>query len=222
MNQVILEVVQHMWTTESSNTPFSQPNGFYWQRNADGLYAWKISEIALEGDNEHRRAIFFMDAGRLQAMLKFIADTHPVQSEDEALRVLLAHLRSPQGQPGCGRYLFFLFLPFLGMACYLGVMLLKTTPYANFNAGLAFLLGFLIATPVVMIAYLLIFGKGRAQSKVVRKLTYQNPQQYLEALHAANGQLQAIESKPWRSVSWLPVALWALWLAAAVTATVLL
>ena len=211
-----------MWTTRTSNQPLAKPNGFSWERRADGLYAWNYTVIELEGDNEYRLATLYMPDGQLRAMLQFVADTHPVKSELEALRVLLAHMNSPQGRAGCGRYLFFLLLPFLGMACYMGVMILKTRPYHAFNAALACLLGFLIATPLVMIAYLLIFGRARKQSRVVRQLTYQDPQQYLTALHAANEQLQDIEKKPLRSVSWLPVGLWAVWLAAAITATVLL
>lgn len=222
MNQTILEVVRNMWTTESSKQPFARPRGFSWERRADGLYAWNVTILELEGDNEYRQATFHMPDGQLRAMLQFIADTHPVKSEPEALRVLVAHLHSPKGQSGCGRYLFFLLLPLLGMLCNLSVMAFKSSPYHDFNAALAMFLGFLIATPLVMIAYLLIYSRGRAQSRIVRQLTYQDPQQYLKALQAANEQLQAIGANPLRSVSWLPVALWAIWLAAAIALTVLL
>lgn len=221
MNQTILEVVRQYWRSEDSHQPFRQPLGFSWELRDDGLYAWQVKKDTDE-TTVYTRHTFRMDRGRLQAMLKFIADTRHVTSDDEALHVLLAHLRSREGQPGCGRYLFLLLLPLLSMFCCLGIMMTKSTPICEFNIGLSALMGFLIAMPIIAIAYLLLFNEGRARSKAVRRLTYQDPEQYHQALLDLNAQLKAITMKPLTGVNWLLIGLLSLWLIVAIVITIFL
>ena len=217
MNQTVLEVVRQFWRSEDSHRPFAQPLGFSWELRDDGLYAWQVNKDTDE-TTVYTRHSFRMDQRHLKPLLKFIRDVHHVSTDDEAVQILLSHLRHRQGQPGPGRLLAFLMLlmllTFLCIFALVGyhVQVLRAEP----PIAWLFIHGFAIALPLMLILYLLICNPARAREKASRQLTYQNEEQYLRALHTHKLRMLDVEANRLIGVNWLLIALLALWLIAAV------
>lgn len=223
MNQTILEVVRQYWHSEDSHRPFRQPLGFSWELRDDGLYAWQVKKDTDE-TTVYTRLSFRMDQRQLKPLLRFIQDVHHVSTEEEAVRILLSHLRHRQGQPGLGRILPFLMLLMLLTFLCIFALLVYQQQVLQEEPDIAWLFGhgFAIALPLISILYLLICNPARTREKATQQLQYQNEEQYLQALHTHKLRMLDVEANRLAGVNWPLIGVLALWLIAAVTVTILL